>query len=110
MSASSATAIVSPQRDQPGEPDRIELVAGEQAEVRVGTSQDAGYAVVQQVPLVDRLDEQLVLDAPALRTRPGGGDPRRAGSRARRPLARRLTRVDERCHQTALGEEHLTQL
>ena len=81
---------------QAGEPERVEAVAGEQREVRVvRAASTRPVAVVLQVALDDRLDEQLVVVLVAggarARTRPRRPACRRPapGRRPRRPSARR---------------------
>ena len=102
-SASSAHRREVAERGEPREAERVEAVAGQQREVGVGARSSRGVAVVQQVALVDRLDEQLVLRRAAAARGPAaaiaaargrrGGDlvadpraPRRAG-RPRRASA-----------------------
>ena len=65
---------------EPGEAERVQAVAGEQREVGVVGAHDAAVAVVLEVALADRLDEQRVVVLA-----PGGA---RAG-RGRRAEARR---------------------
>ena len=57
------------ERDEPLQAERVEAVSGQQGEVAVFVADDPRVAVVQQVALVDRLDEQLVVLTPALRAR-----------------------------------------
>ena len=95
-SASSATASRSPMRREPLEAERVEAVAGEQREVGVLGPHDAAGAVVLQVALADRLDEQRIGLAARRRRR------RRGGCGARR---RRLD--DRRRQQAALVAQRL---
>ena len=71
------------QRDQPREPDRVQPIARQQPQIVLWHLHHARRAVVQQVALVDRLDQQLVLRSPAGRARPVRGE-----LRWRRRLAR----------------------
>ena len=60
---------------QPLEPDRVQIVAGQQAEVAVGPADHpraAGLRVMEQVALADRLDHERVLAATRRRSRPRG--------------------------------------
>ena len=84
--------------NQAGEAEGVELIAREQPEVGLWRAHHPWRAVVQQVALVDGLDEELVLLAPALGPRPACGHAR--GAR-RRPLELRGG-VDERRDQPAL--------
>ena len=83
------------ERDEALEPERVEAVAGEQREVAIVAGHDPPGPVVQQEPLVDRLDQELVFVRVRLRARPGGRDPRRghAVARGRRPLDRAAQRL-----------------
>ena len=105
------------QRDEQREADRVEPVAREQLQVGLGDAHDARHAVVQQVALVDRLDEQRVLLAPARRSRSARGDPRGTvarlggGGRTRRAGCRRPLGIgrDERRHQPPVLTQHHAQ-
>ena len=56
-----ATARSSPRRREAVEAERVEVVAGEQGEVGVVAGEQARLAVVEQVALADRLDDERVL-------------------------------------------------
>ena len=97
-SASSRDRVEVAQLGQPGEAERVEAVAGEQREVGIVGPHDAAGAVVLQVALDDRLDEQRVVLLAA-----GGARPGRGGG-AQRPVGRR--RVGDRLgHQPAVGAQ-----
>ena len=64
--------------------ERVEIVAGEQGEVRVVAGEQPRLAVVEEVALADRLDHQRVL----------AGRPRRGARRRRAGRGRLLDRVD----------------
>ena len=93
-SESASTALEVAERGEPLEPERVEVVAGEQRQVGVGARDDPAVRVMEQVALAHRLDEQRVLAglrAPGPLAR--GGDERRA--RARRQGRRRSGEITE---------------
>ena len=75
------------ERTKPRQTDRVQLITGEQAQIGLGRADDARRAVVEQIALVDRLNEQLVLLAPPRRARPARDNPPDAPGRVgRRPV------------------------
>src|SRR5579871_5957956 len=82
------------ERDKPREAERVELIAREQPEIGFRWVQQARSAVVQQIALVDRLQQQLVLRRPRARARS-----RRR--QLRRPRVARLRRALLRTREQA---------
>ena len=87
MSASSRHRLEVAERDQPREARARTAGRRPAARGRRRRAHDRGAAVVQQVALVDRLDQQLVLLAGPRGARPGGGAAPPGSPSARRPAA-----------------------
>src|SRR4051812_4256689 len=86
-----------PEGGEPREPERVEVVAGQQHEVAVLVVQEAAGRVVQQVALADRLDHERDVVATSLGPRAG----RREGAELRVVRRRRRPRAVERLRQQA---------
>jgi len=76
------------QGGQPGEPEGVEPITGQQRQVAVVGADHPGPAVVQEVALADRLDDERQLVLVAGRARPGGRE-RPVGGRGAVGLAQR---------------------
>ena len=72
---------------QPLEPERVQVVAGQELQVGLGALEQPGLAVVQEVALADRLEEELVGLGRLGGARAGGGE-RAERRRPRRSRAR----------------------